>query len=74
LDEKTIEIGKLAHQLKPSFTMVGLPEITQSLQLLEKKAKQNEPFEELKVLYEEIEELFYRKIKLVEAEWKTLNL
>nr|MCU0326558.1 ATP-binding protein [Spirosomataceae bacterium] len=50
LDEKTIEIGKLAHQLKPSFTMVGLPEITQSLQLLEKKAKQNEPFEELKVL------------------------
>jgi PAS domain S-box-containing protein len=74
LDEKTIEIGKLAHQLKPSFTMVGLPEITQSLQLLEKKAKQNEPFEELKVLYEEIEKLFYRKIKLVEAEWKTLNL
>ncbi|MFN3851994.1 MAG: ATP-binding protein [Spirosomataceae bacterium] len=73
IDEKAVEIGKLAHQLKPSFTMVGLPEITQSLQVLEKKAKQNEPFGEIKVLYEEIEGVFYRKIKLVEAELKNLN-
>lgn len=71
--QKTIEIGKLAHQLKPSFTMVGLPEITQNLQVLEKMAKNNEDFSLIKQTFEEIENIFNRKIGLVEKELDELR-
>ncbi|GGD58533.1 hypothetical protein GCM10011514_23210 [Emticicia aquatilis] len=72
-EQKVIEIGKLAHQLKPSFTMVGLPEITQNLQILEKMAKNNEDFETIKQTFDEIEKTFNRKIGLVEKEFDILK-
>lgn len=72
-EQKVVEIGKLAHQLKPSFTMVGLPEITQNLQVLEKKAKNNEDFDEIKQVFDEIENIFNRKIGLVEKEFEALQ-
>ncbi|WP_064197067.1 MULTISPECIES: PAS domain-containing hybrid sensor histidine kinase/response regulator [Emticicia] len=67
-EQKIVEIGKLAHQLKPSFTMVGLPEITLDLQNLEKKAKNNEDIDEILSLFNEIEEKFNHKLPLVEQE------
>ncbi|AFK04976.1 multi-sensor hybrid histidine kinase [Emticicia oligotrophica DSM 17448] len=67
-EQKIVEIGKLAHQLKPSFTMVGLPEITLDLQNLEKKAKNNEDIDEILSLFNEIEEKFNQKLPLVEQE------
>ncbi|MFN3487524.1 MAG: ATP-binding protein [Emticicia sp.] len=72
-EQRVIEIGKLAHQLKPSFTMVGLPEITQNLQILEKMAKNNENFDIIKQTFDEIESLFNRKIGLVEKEFRELQ-
>lgn len=70
--QKVTEIGKLAHQLKPAFTMVGLPEITQNLQILEKMAKNNENFDTIKQTFDEIEDIFNRKIGLVEKEFEKL--
>lgn len=72
-EQKTVEIAKLAHQLKPSFTMVGLPEITQNLQILEKMAKNNEDFGTIKQTFGEIEKVFNRKIRLVEKEFEGLK-
>jgi HPt (histidine-containing phosphotransfer) domain-containing protein len=72
-EQKVVEIGKMAHQLKPSFTMVGLPEITQNLQVLEKKAKNNEDFNEIKQVFDEIENIFNRKIGLVQKEFDSLQ-
>lgn len=72
-EQKVIEIGKLAHQLKPSFTMVGLPEITQNLQILEKMAKNNEDFDIIKQTFDEIEKIFNRKIGLIEKELEILK-
>ncbi|MFY7909483.1 MAG: ATP-binding protein [Emticicia sp.] len=74
IEEQNItEIGKLAHQLKPSFTMVGLPEMTQMLQVLEKKAKNNEDYAGIKETYHEIEHVFNQKIGLIEKECEMLN-
>lgn len=72
-EQKTAEIGKLAHQLKPSFTMVGLPEITQNLQILEKMAKNGKDFSIIKETFDEIENIFNRKIGLVEKEFDNLK-
>ncbi len=72
-DQTVAEIGKLAHQLKPSFTMVGLPEITQNLQVLEKMAKNNEDFNKIKQIFDEIEKAFNRKIGLIEKEFEILK-
>lgn len=72
-EQKVVEIGKLAHQLKPSFAMVGLPEITQSLQTLEKMAKNNDSFNEIRQVFDEIENIFNRKIGLVQKELEKLQ-
>lgn len=71
--QKVDEISKLAHQLKPSFTMVGLPEITQNLLILERMAKNNEDFEIMRLTFNEIENIFNRKISLVEKEFEELQ-
>lgn len=72
-EQKVDEISKLAHQLKPSFTMVGLPEITQNLLMLEKMAKNKEDYETLRLTFDEIENIFNRKISLVEKEFDELQ-
>lgn len=72
-EQKVDEISKLAHQLKPSFTMVGLPEITQNLLMLERMAKNNEDFETIRLTFYEIENIFNRKIALVEKEFDELQ-
>lgn len=46
--KNTESIGKLTHQIKPSFTMVGLPELTDKLQTIEKSVKQGAGFEDIK--------------------------
>ena len=46
--KNTESIGKLTHQIKPSFTMVGLPELTDKLQTIEKSIKQGAGFEDIK--------------------------
>ena len=47
--EKDIKaLGNLSHQIKPSFTMVGLPELTEKLQIIEKTIKEGADFEEFK--------------------------
>lgn len=72
-EKNVVEIKKMAHQLKPSFTMVGLPEITQNLQTLEKAAQNNEDFNIIKGLFDKTEMIFNRKIGLVEKELEKLN-
>ncbi|MER0439414.1 ATP-binding protein [Emticicia sp. W12TSBA100-4] len=72
-EQKVDEISKLAHQLKPSFTMVGLPEITQNLLMLEKMAKNKEDYETMRLTFDEIENIFNRKISLVEKEFDELQ-
>ena len=72
-DKKVVAIGKLAHQIKPSFTMVGLPEMTQYIQKLEQKAKKNDNFEEIEQLFNDIESVFNQKIMLVENEFERLR-
>lgn len=40
LKERNAEsLGKLAHKIKPSFTLVGFPELTKKLQIIEKTIK-----------------------------------
>jgi HPt (histidine-containing phosphotransfer) domain-containing protein len=72
-EEKISEIGKLAHQIKPSFTMVGLPELTQSFQDLERLAKQNDHLQEIRDLFVDIEQTFNKKITLVIKELEKLK-
>ncbi|CAH0994800.1 Sensor histidine kinase RcsC [Emticicia aquatica] len=67
-EKNTVEVGKLAHQLKPSFTMVGLPEITEKFQEFEKIVKQNEDFSAVEKLFSELETTFNQKLFLIENE------
>jgi PAS domain S-box-containing protein len=48
-EEENIEkLGRLVHQIKPSYTMVGLPEMTEKLQIIEKAIKQGAGFSQVK--------------------------
>lgn len=48
-DEKIGDIGYLAHQMKPSFSMVGIPELTTSFQSLKNSPRINLNFLRLKI-------------------------
>ena len=52
-EENLEKIGRLVHQIKPSYTMVGLPELTGKLQTIEKSIKQSVSFLEIKGLISE---------------------
>ncbi|MFN8430934.1 MAG: ATP-binding protein [Spirosomataceae bacterium] len=67
-EEKVSDIGFLAHQMKPSFSMVGLPEITAAFQSFEKLAKSQPEFFEIKKEFRPIKTLFENKIDWIKSE------
>lgn len=74
LDTQRLDaFGKMAHQLKPSFAMVGLPHLTQQFQVLEKMAKENAPLSEVNEAFEKIEESFEAYIVLINNELRLLR-
>jgi len=46
LNQDLENIGKLAHKIKPSFAMVGLPEVSAQLQTIESKARAGATWEQ----------------------------
>ena len=40
--KNTAEVGRLAHKLKPTFAMVGLPDLEQQMEEIENSAKRND--------------------------------
>lgn len=67
-DEKIGDIGYLAHQMKPSFSMVGIPELTTSFQSLEKLAKNQSEIFEIKNEFKTIKTLFENKLDWIKSE------
>ena len=72
--EKNTElIGKLTHQIKPSFTMVGLPEFTERLQFIEKSIKQGAVFEAIESELAEFLSEIKKSIPLLDLEIERLG-
>ena len=67
-DAKIGDIGYLAHQMKPSFSMVGIPELTTSFQSLEKLAKNQSEIFEIKNEFKTIKTLFENKLDWIKSE------
>lgn len=69
LEEENIEkLGRLVHQIKPSYTMVGLPEMTERLQIIEKAIRQGAEFSQVKEAISDFINEDAKTIELLEKE------
>ena len=66
-------LGKLTHQIKPSFSMVGFPELTEELQKIEKTIKGGAKFEDFSPMIVDFLYKFEPCTKLLEAELEKLQ-
>lgn len=66
-------LGKVTHQIKPSFSMVGFPELTEELQKIEKTIKGGAKFEDFSPMIVNFLYKFEPCTKLLEAELEKLQ-
>jgi HPt (histidine-containing phosphotransfer) domain-containing protein len=66
-------LGKVTHQIKPSFSMVGFPELTEELQKIEKTIKGGANFEDFSPLIVAFLYKFEPCITLLEGELEKLQ-
>lgn len=73
LENDSIEdFARLAHKIKPTFSMVGLPQITILMQDLERSAKLGD-LKQTKILFEQNQLFIEEGFDWVKSEYKKLN-
>ncbi|MBP6618713.1 MAG: PAS domain S-box protein [Leadbetterella sp.] len=73
MKEKNCEaLGKVTHQIKPSFSMVGFPELTEELQIIERTIKGGAKFEDFRNLIDDFLGKFEPCIALLNNELENL--
>jgi PAS domain S-box-containing protein len=70
--ENWTELGRLAHKLKPSFGMVGLPDIEEKMQHIEDMAKGYPSYMGLYSLLNELEKALTPAVEAVKSDLKKL--
>jgi signal transduction histidine kinase/DNA-binding response OmpR family regulator len=74
MKEKNCEaLGKVTHQIKPSFSMVGFPELTEELQKIERTIKGGAKFEDFRGLIEDFLFKFKPCMSLLDIELENLQ-
>ncbi len=68
------EVRRLAHKIKPTFSMVGLSDIEALMLELEHSAKNRVPKEELEEIFGKIEAVLPQGIEAVESDFNKLRL
>jgi PAS domain S-box-containing protein len=72
-EKNILELGGLIHQIKPSFSMVGLFELSEKLQVIEKKIKNGAIFDELDPLVAQFIKEIEMALPLLDAEIESLK-
>ncbi len=68
------ELARLTHKLKPTFGMVGLPDIEDLLQIIETAAKAESPdISNIKVMFETLEAEINSAVSAVELDYEKLK-
>lgn len=65
LAKNTAEVGRLAHKLKPTFAMVGLPDLEQKMEVIEHSAKRNDDPSVWCTLFEDFDKLIHEAVEIV---------
>ncbi len=63
--KNTAEVGRLAHKLKPTFAMVGLPDLEQQMEAIELSAKRNDDPSVWSNLFEDFEKHIVDAVEVV---------
>ncbi len=63
--KNTEEVGRLAHKLKPTFAMVGLPDLEQQMEVIENSAKRNDDPSVWCPLFEDFDKLIHEAVEVV---------
>ena len=69
--QKCPEIRACAHKLKPTFSMVGLTNVTEQFKALETAASNNK-LDEIQQLYQKIDQILIEKIPIISDQRKQL--
>lgn len=71
--KNTAEVARLAHKLKPTFGMVGLPDLEQKMQLIEHSAKKNDHFAVWATAFEDLEQDVEEAVEAVKRDFNKLK-
>jgi CheY-like chemotaxis protein len=66
--KNTAEVGRLAHKLKPTFTMVGLPDLELQMEEIEHSAKRNDAPSVWSTLFDNFETHIVDAVKVVKED------
>jgi len=69
--KKCSDIRACAHKLKPTFSMVGLTDVTEQFKALETAASNNK-LDQIQLLYQKIDEILIVKIPIISNQRKQL--
>ncbi len=71
--ENTPEVGRLAHKLKPTFAMVGLPDLELKMEAIEHSAKRNEAPSVWGSLFDDFEKDIDEAVEVVKNDYEQLS-
>jgi PAS domain S-box-containing protein len=71
--ENWTELGRLAHKLKPSFGMVGLPDLEVKMQLIETRARAKSNRNDIKSLLADFDCVLSEAVKAVESDFEKMR-
>ena len=71
--KNTPEVGRLAHKLKPTFAMVGLPDLELKMEAIEHSAKRNDDPPVWCTLFDDFEEYVAEAVEVVRNDYEQLS-